>query len=84
MTEMLPEILTSLGTIAGAVGGSWFGLKRSLNGTREQVKETHGDVKEIFRLVHDSNTRIGVLEVRQEFNAQEIQEIKHKCGANHG
>jgi hypothetical protein len=83
MTDLLPDLLVSAGTIAGAVGGSFFGLKASLNGTRKKVDEIHVDVKEVFRLANDSNIRISVLEVRHDNLAAEVDEVKGLCYANH-
>lgn len=63
-----PDTLQAFTSVAVAVFGSggaaWVGVKHSLNGTKERVKEIAEDVKE---------TRQGVQELRDKFHNHEAR-----------
>jgi hypothetical protein len=49
-----------------AFAASWGGIRVSLNGTRENVREIKGDVKDIKRDVSSHGERIAGVEARLE------------------
>lgn len=60
----MAQILAILAPIIGSSGAAWVGVKVSLNGTRERVREIHAEVKEIREHQIDQESRVAVLEDR--------------------
>jgi tetrahydromethanopterin S-methyltransferase subunit G len=82
--SFIMNILLPILTATTAGGGAFFGLKASLNGTKKRVEKIEDTTDKIWDKVNDTNSRLGVLEVKQEFTAVELHELKSKCGVNHG
>lgn len=64
MSSDFIQIAVVIGSIVGPAGAAWAGVKVSLNGTRERVKEIQAEVKEHTGQLAKVDTRLTVIEDR--------------------
>ena len=62
------EIIAALIAVFGSGGAAWAGVKVSLNGTREKVREIHADVKTLGVDVTNLKVQVARLEERSELD----------------
>ena len=62
----VPELLQIAAMIFGPAGAGYMGVKASLNGTREDVREIKKTVTHMNGHLSDTRTRVAVLEERME------------------
>lgn len=84
MTSPLMDIALPILTAAFAGGGAFVGLKASLNGTKSRVEKIEETTDKIWEKVNDTNNRLGILEVKQEFTTAELSTLKNSFGARNG
>lgn len=66
MTPDLNPWLALAGIVFGPAGAAWLGVKLSVNGMREDVREIKGDVKELRGEVGKHGERLVKLETKTE------------------
>jgi hypothetical protein len=74
--------IAALTALAGG-GGAFVGLKTSLNGTKQRVEKIEDTTNRIWDKVNDTNSRLGILEVRHDFAAAEVEALRVTCKEKH-
>lgn len=75
MDDVVVQVLTSLGTVLGAGGGAWYGLKVALNGTKASVDEIKSDVKGMHKMLTAVDRRLVGLEGKTEVLSGDVSKI---------
>ena len=77
LDPMMSEIFVATLTALAGGGGAFIGLKTSINDTRKRVERIESTTDRIWEKVNDTNSRLGILEVRHEFTKDQVEDLEN-------